>query len=120
MSYMTSKQALESIKHFVSCNHPQESVYLCDTPEYKEIEKDLEILERYKNIEEKLGISIATLIKAVKNGIYDIEDKCYRKVSYINSRALICEIDDPYDSYKFYFLYKDYGLTWALTREELE
>ena len=41
-------KALESVKHYVSCNHPQGSVYLCDTPEYKQIERDLEVLEILK------------------------------------------------------------------------
>ena len=42
---MTSKEALEKIKLFVSYNHPQEALYLCETEEYKTIKKDLKALE---------------------------------------------------------------------------
>ena len=79
-------------------------------------------LSQLENIEEELGIDLIILFKALKNGIVDkiplgqnyayttitpdrisieFKDKCLRKRSE-----------------KFYF--KDYGKTWALTREQLE
>lgn len=46
---MTVLEELEKIKMFVSCDHPQEAVYLCETEAYKTIKKDLELLEILKN-----------------------------------------------------------------------
>lgn len=36
---------LEKIKMFVSQEHPQGQVYLCETEEYETIKKDLELLD---------------------------------------------------------------------------
>lgn len=46
---MTPLESLEKIKMFVSCNHPQESVYLCETEEYKIIKNNLKASEILKS-----------------------------------------------------------------------
>ena len=78
----------------------------------EELEKDLEILEQYKNIEKELGIDLITLFKALKNGIYckignKIEHILAPHLSWYCQQIYICNIND-------------YGKTWSLTREELE
>jgi len=84
-------------------------------------------LGRLEDIEEELGIDLITLFEALKNGVYwkgncifssksngvyfedrpklDIENKLLRNLSQVN---------------KDYVYFKDYGKTWALTKEELE
>ena len=74
-----------------------------------------------EDIEDELGIDLITLFKAIKNGIYT---KPY-DLSHINFGRLGA-ID--YQRKRFrsqrvggnYYKFKDYGKTWALTKEELE
>lgn len=99
------------------------------------IEKELKEHEQYKDIEKELGVDLATLFKALKNGIYVKNRKNeIRRVSCniglvetggCNSLGL--RFQDT--NYKWRYLVldtsrdndvKDYGKTWALTREELQ
>lgn len=75
-----------------------------------------EQLRKYWKIEQELGIPLEVLFKALKEGII-MDDEEYRT---------FLMYDEVTNSYCFkcggwgkYFL-KDYGKTWALTREELE
>ena len=73
-------------------------------------------LGKLEDIEEELGIDLITLFKALKNGIY--------KKGRNNLKGLILYSKMP--MFSFYHktidaeLIEDYGITWALTREELE
>lgn len=85
----------------------------------------LQKLGQLEDIEDGLGIDLLTLFKALKNGIwvkYDADfgftgkpeivikkDKC-TEICLRNKKWWIQEND---------FLLKDYGKTWALTKEEL-
>lgn len=77
-------------------------------------------LGEHEDIEEKLGIDLITLFKALTDGIW---------FKYDSSKPII--FVEPYDVYptKGSYLrifnseileFKDYGKAWALTREELE
>ena len=75
----------------------------------------------YKDIEEELGIDLITLFKALKQGVYFNEDKKLHAVfldvgSLGDFRLSYQVIDDLF----FAVYVKDYGKTWALTKEELE
>lgn len=76
-------------------------------------------VKQVKDIEEELGIDLITLFKALKNGIW-LKDKKDQYMSYH------CLLRDDFilvlyeDIYKKEYLLKDYGKTWALTKEELE
>ncbi len=87
-----------------------------------------EVVDEYKSVEEELGIDLITLFEALKNGVYwkgsgifspkkigiyfeekpelDIENKMLRHILY----------QCNFDNVKL----KDYGKSWALTKEELE
>lgn len=74
-------------------------------------------LQKYKEIEEELGISLETLFKALRQ-FYAKDLDCYCP------RPVIL-FQDCYDEWRLewcshYYLIKDYGKTWALTKEELE
>lgn len=81
----------------------------------------LGLLEDY---EEEIGVDLITLFKAKNNGFFV-------KLAWINNgkstMVLGKEIDDInltrcliFDKvYGFFVCFKDYGKTWALTREEL-
>ena len=65
-------------------------------------------LGQLEDIEDELGIDLIILFKALDKGIY-CKDSGYTK----NERLYHYGADKFYD-------FKDYGKTWALTKEELE
>jgi len=81
----------------------------------------LQKLGKHEDIDDDIGIEWPIVHKALKNGIYDIEnDKFIRCVEFLYSG----ECDEWYIVNGFNefetFAPKDYGITWALTKEELE
>jgi len=73
-------------------------------------------LIQYKKIEEELGIDLITLFKALKNGFYT---KTARYTGYGMGVSIEkkCLWREEWQDDIYYF--KDYGKTWALTKEEL-
>lgn len=72
-----------------------------------------------EEIEKELGIDLLTLFKALKDGIYS-RDYGYLLVEHFvlkHEKQLHCK---PLRIVEYRFALKDYGKTWALTREELE
>ena len=88
-------------------------------------------LQELEDIEEELGIDLLTLFKALKNGIY-LKFGSEKNIGvYYEHRAILPRhFDKDYKGYfidlqlelsiNFNFYFKDYGKTWALTKEELE
>lgn len=73
-------------------------------------------LGQLEDIEEELGIDLVTLFKALKNGVY-VPKGGKRFIPII-----LCHEDLNLEleiGYQEYVSAKDYGKTWALTREEL-
>lgn len=108
--------------------------YKCFTvEEFKSIRKDLKLLKQYKTIEEELGIDLITLFKALKNGIWTNQEQTYgdakqgkirffKVVLLLEEKSIGCihnSIWKGEEVIKRLYL-KNYGKTWALTREELE
>ena len=105
----------------------RDNIYFPNSSEsaYTDIVRKLGILE---DIEEELGIDLITLFNVLKDGFYfKYKDKI------INSNDYICEIrvnlrgnwvcDIMSNRLDFILLsikFKDYGVTWALSFEELE
>ena len=90
-------------------------------------------LEDLENIEEELDISLLTLFKILKRGqiIYKTRSLYHNKIIlesrkidglYYDGSYYILKIhnnfEDDNDNYDVVYV-KDYGVTWALTREEL-
>ena len=90
-------------------------------------------LGKLEDIEEELGIDLITLFKALKDGIWTNQEQWYGdekqgKIRFFQVRLLLEEnaIGCIHNSMwkgeevirTLYF--KDYGKTWALTKEELE
>ncbi len=82
-------------------------------------------LGQLEDIEEELGIDLITLFKALKNGIYA---KVYIPMSFGAKEIKFLNVEKTglglyknfiRTNYGLYQL-KDYGETWALTREELK
>ena len=72
----------------------------------------------YKRLEQELGIDLITLFKALKHGIwiYDDGNPFFTSIIKLSMHlgAIYCFTSD------IYVLLRDYGKTWALTKEELE
>ena len=86
-------------------------------------------LGKIEDIEEDLGIDLVTLFKALKKGIWFKRDDgliVTRTITYIGRFGLtyigdsLGNDDGDYPNVFNYYPYKDYGKTWALTKEELE
>ena len=88
-------------------------------------------LEQLEDLEEEIGIDFITLFKALKNGIYlKFGSEKITGVYYEHRAILPRHFDKDYKGYfidlqlelsiNFNFYFKDYGKTWALTKEELE
>ena len=86
----------------------------------KDYRKACQKLGQLEDVEEELGIDLITLFKALKNGIYT---KTKNGISFKRSNDL--RIRPHTNQWQlYYFSYsrvftKDYGKTWALTKEEL-
>ena len=90
-------------------------------------------LGQLEDIEEELGIDLITLFKALRNGIWTNQEQCYGdekqgKIRFFQVRLLLeenavgCIHNSMWKGKEVIrTLYlKDYGKTWALTKEELE
>ena len=76
-------------------------------------------LGQLEDIEEELGIDLIILFKALKNGIYIKpwkEIKHTYEIRTASDNIHLFLLDENDNDYSF----KDYGKTWALTKEELE
>lgn len=120
---MTSKEALSDLS-FLAIGDENHTIKCKEI-----IEKDLDRLESLKDIEEELGIDLITLFNIerqlnTKEKIwFKIEDEIeenFRFDSYyiidLKHKAFVKIEYEPLD----YLYFKDYGKTWALTKEELE
>ena len=96
---------------------------------YNSIEDDSECIDKLgklEDIEEQRGIDLITLFKAKNNGFY-IKSYCINRgeITFVSKTNILyvdlmsCLIHTDYDNL-FYVNFKDYGKTWALTKEELE
>ena len=97
-----------------------------DKEEIEQLEKDLDLLEEYRKIEEEIGVDFITLVKMLKDGVY------------INDNGVVDEIGNIYkervksiehwpiwgfnvgddDEIKSFYAFKDRGKTWALDKDE--
>ena len=118
---MTSKEALKDILGILinlerfSNIHDEQDI---KKQKFEIIEKDLDQLEEYRKIEEELGIDLITLFKALKDGIYINEDgsvykDCIKSIEHWSDDWGFISNDDYID-----MLFKDYGISWALDKEE--
>ena len=127
---MTSKEALEELQCVLVSNQATKRYSdIFEENLLRPIEKDLEVLEEYRKIEEELGIDLITLfnidkqLNTKKEIWFKIEDEIeenFRFDSYyiidLKHKAFVKIEYEPLD----YLYFKDYGKTWALTKEELE
>ena len=82
-------------------------------------------LGQLEDVEEELGIDLITLFKALKNGIWVKFDDDFgftgkpHIVIHKDKATDLCFRDKKWWIQENDFYLKDYGKTWALTKEEL-
>ena len=84
----------------------------------KKCEQDLDKLDQYKQLEKEIGIDLITLFKALRDGIFINEDgsvykDCIKSIEHWSDGWGFISNDDYIE-----VLFKDYGISWALTEEE--
>lgn len=118
---MTSKEALKDIFDILvnferlSNIHDEQTI---KKQKFDIVEKDLDLLEEYRKTEEEIGVDFITLFKALKDGIYINEDgsvykDCIKSIEHWSDGWGFISNDDYID-----MLFKDYGISWALDKEE--
>ena len=126
---MNSKEALDELEWFINCVYDSvedgHAAYLKDEVEsasnaYNKLEKDLEVLEEYRKIEEEIDIDFITLSKILKQRfVYDNDQVKIELLGlHIKSDELYLYgfVEDTMQA--VYLRLKDYGKTWALDKEE--
>lgn len=81
-------------------------------------------LGQLEDIEDELGIDLITLFKALKNGFYAKGKEKKNRFCYVSACFGSIELKNNGLKYstismKEFYYFKDYGKTWALTKEEL-
>ena len=93
------------------------------TPDYYSLKEDfggedaIQKLAQLEDIEEELGIDLITLFKALKDGVYYLDAQ--KKLRWCQAKNLVISQKALRVYRHRYKLFKDYGKTWALTKEEL-
>ena len=84
------------------------------------VEKALDEHEQYKAIEQELGIDLVTLFKALKNGIYCLEQPG-NQIVYLEPYFVGMDTFGVwhYTTKTTIKELKDYGKTWALDKNDL-
>ena len=120
---MTSKETLEELRCVLVSNQGTKKYSdIFEENLLRPIEKDLDLFEEYRKIEEEIGIDFITLIKMLKNDVY------------INDGGIVDEIGNIYTAQvksiehwpiwgftagdNVEYAFKDRGRTWALSKEE--
>ena len=145
---MRLTEKIVKVKNTDPLNNPKgfvltETEYISDDTKCMK-NKYITKLGQLEDIEDKLGIDLVTLFKALKNGIYEkiqpnkknrnpeprfwsYEDLSLGYQFYSNEYEAIANDWTIYEGYDFVLIVsgeslrlKDYGKTWALTKEELE
>lgn len=122
---MTSKESLKDIFDILVNFERLSDIH--DNQDIKKqkfdiVEKDLDLFEEYRKIEEEIGVDFITLVKMLKGDVY------------INDGGIVDEIGNIYkDQVKSIehcpvwgftagdnveYAFKDRGRTWALSKEE--
>lgn len=82
----------------------------------------LQKLGQLEDIEQELGIDLVTLFKALNNGVFekDLDNNVsHTKIRGIEKYGLCAIWHSNIPECDYTLEYKDYGKTWALTKEEL-
>lgn len=122
---MTSKEALKDILGILinlerfSNIHDEQDI---KKQKFEIIEKDLDLLEEYRKIEEEIGVDFITLIKMLKDDIYINDGDIVDEIGHIYKEQVKSIEHWPVWGFTVgdnaEYAFKDRGKTWALDKEE--
>ena len=93
-----------------------------DKEEIEQLEKDLDLLEEYRKIEEEIGVDFITLVKMLKDDVYINDGGIVDEIGHIYKDQVKSiehwpvwgfTVDDNVEC-----AFKDRGKTWALDKKE--
>ena len=122
---MTSKEALKDILGILINFERLSDIH--DNQDIKKqkfgiIEKDLDLLEEYRKIEEELGVDFITLVKMLKGDVYINDGGIVDEISHIYKDQVKSIEHWPVWGFTIgdgvEYAFKDRGRTWALDKEE--
>ena len=126
---MTSKEALKDIKDVLDMLIDFARLNINEDirkQKFEIIEKDLDLLEEYRKIEEEIGVDLITLVKMLKDDVYINDGGIVNEIGHIYKDQVksiehwpvwgFTAGDD--DEMKTLCAFKDRGKTWALSKEE--
>ena len=125
---MTSKEALEElIDTYIGCRAYQTRECIENDYRYQKVLKDLDRLEKLEAIEKEIEIPLVALFSIYKKLCEQKfvfmkighQTKCFEYDYYLidfKNKEIVCMGYEPENWLPF----KDYGITWALSREGLE
>lgn len=90
---------------------------------YQENQRECEMYNKLadlEDIEEELGIDLITLVKASKSKVFVKFTNSFHDLKDFNLDIENKRFIQKYINWDFELKFKDYGKTWALTKEELE
>lgn len=122
---MNSKEALKDILGILinlerfSNIHDEQDI---KKQKFEIIEKDLDLLEEYRKIEEEIGVDFITLIKMLKDDIYINDGDIVDEIGHIYKEQVKSIEHWPVWGFTVgdnaEYAFKDRGKTWALDKEE--
>lgn len=127
-------------KTIMRLTNKETKIKLSDTKRYDlQDHKMFTKLSELEDIEEKVGISLIIIFKALKNGIWVKREDKIEKIEITTNLRLVLDCNGSTDKMSYWILdYQDitrgndriecidnwfvdkYGVEWALTKEELE
>ena len=122
---MTSKEALKDVFDILvnfeclSDIHDEQNI---KKRKFDIVEKDLDLLEEYRKIEEEIGVDFITLIKMLKDGVYINDGGIVDEIGHIYKDQV--KSIEPWPVWGFTvgdnveYAFRDRGKTWALDKEE--
>ena len=129
---MSSKKALKDIKDVLDILLDFEHIFTANEMrdikkrKFGIIEKDLDLLEEYRKLEEEIGVDFITLVKMLKDDVYINDGGIVDEIGHIYKDQVksiehwpvwgFTAGDD--DEMKTLCAFKDRGKTWALSKEE--
>ena len=121
---MSSKEALKDIKDvlgmlidFARLNINED----IKKQKFEIIEKDLDLLEEYKKLEEEIGVDFITLVKMLKDDVYINDGGIVNEIGHIYKEKVKSIEHWPVWGFTVDgvdYAFKDRGKTWALDKEE--
>ena len=120
---MISKESLEELRCVLVSNQGTKKYSdIFEENLLRPIEKDLDLFEEYRKIEEEIGVDFITLVKMLKDDVYINDGGFVDEIGRIYKEQVKSIEHWPIWGFttgdNVEYAFKDRGKTWALSKEE--